>query len=86
MNFSNPKPIKTNHKNKSGFMGLIEKISALIGLIEISGSMATPDRINKKVTPKQRDRIVLIIIMLIIYFVLMGIFSTFYFINKFLFS
>lgn len=82
MNLSNPKPIKTNLKQKTGFAGIIEKISALIGLIEISGGMAMPDKINKQITPKQRDKIVMIIILLIIYFVLMGIFSTFYFITK----
>lgn len=75
MNFSNPKPIKSNQKKQSGFESAVEKISAIIGLIELGG-IALPGKAQKMLTPKQRDRVVRIIIFSLIWFVGCGIFQT----------
>ena len=79
MSFSHPTPIQSKEKKPSKSSTFIEKISALIGLIELGGTFGMPAKMKNKVTPKQRDRIVLVLVLLIIYFILMGIISTFYF-------
>lgn len=83
MNLSNPKVVHLNSKKPSK-PTIIEKISAFIGLIEAAGSIGVPDKMKHKITPKQRDRIILILVLLIVYFIGMGIFSTFYFLTKLL--
>lgn len=82
MNLSNPKPIKINQKKQSAFSSLVEKLSAIISLVELGGGMAIPGKINKKLSVKQRDIVVIITILIFIYFLLMGIFSTIYFLSK----
>lgn len=78
INFSNPRqPIKTNEKKQSMIESLVEKIGAIIGLVEIGGGMAMPDKVQKKLDPKQRDKVIRVIIFLLIWFVGLGIFETF---------
>ena len=82
MNFSHPEPIKLNTKKPSKLKAAVEKIGAFIGLMEAAGGMGMPDKVKNNITPKQRDRIILVLVLLIIYFILMGIFATFYFLIK----
>lgn len=77
MNFSKPSPIKTNEKKQSVLSSLIEKISAVIGLVELGGGLAMPNKIQVKLDPKKRDKIIRIIIILLIWFVGCGIVETF---------
>lgn len=76
MNFSHPKPIPTKLKKQSGFQSLVEKISAVIGIIEGMFAMGSGKSIEKKLTAKQRDGLVRWIIYLLAWFMLAGLFQT----------
>lgn len=77
MNFSNPTPLSSNKKKQSAFQGLVENISAIIGLVEGVGAMGMPKDMKKALKPKQRDKIVRWVIYALIWFVGAGIFQTF---------
>lgn len=76
MNFSNPKPIKNNTKQQSGFESVVEKIGAIISLVELGGGVAMPDKVNKMLTTQQKNKAVRIIIFSLIWFLGCGIFQT----------
>lgn len=74
--FSFSKPQLNNDKKQSGFSSIIEKISAIIGLIEGLGGIGIQAKAQKPLTPKERKRIARIIIFGLIWFIGAGAYQT----------
>lgn len=74
--FSNPEVKTSTEKKQSSFSSFVEKIGAVLGIAEGIGGMSMPDKAKANLTPKQRDKVIRVVIFLLVWFIGAGIFQT----------
>lgn len=74
--FSFSKPKSSTDKKQSGISAMVEKIGAIVGLLESLGGVGVQSKTQKPLTKKEKNRIARILIIGILWFFGAGLYET----------